>query len=356
MLVSWFSVGQGTLFGQESAQPSEPTYCGIYAMYRACGILGRDVPMSNLVNPKYIGTRQGSSIAELKEAAADSGISCKVLSRMNCQMLRAVQTPVILHVRGRFDSEYNHWILFAGVENDFAKIYDGVAPSVLVDFREIAAKWDGIGLVLSSTTDVDGQQLLFLYIESLAPFLYVTLVLIVGYCVAQRCDRILCLRAEGSSIVIKSALQCLGVLCVAGLSGAAYLNLNPQGYLSHEPAIHVIQHSRIISFLPKMKSSDVERMQRASSALFVDARREADFARGHLKNALNIPPDTSTRRCGQLMASIPKEQLIVIYCQSSGCPYTKYVAKTIWANGYRNLAIFKGGWHEWNEYTRKSDG
>ena len=56
-----------------------------------------------------------------------------------------------------------------------------------------------------------------------------------------------------------------------------------------------------------------------------------------------------------VIAQIAKDSEIVIYCQSSGCPYAQIVTKKLLEHGYSDISIFKGGWVEWEEKMLKED-
>jgi rhodanese-related sulfurtransferase len=49
----------------------------------------------------------------------------------------------------------------------------------------------------------------------------------------------------------------------------------------------------------------------------------------------------------QAMVNIAKTAPIVIYCQSKGCKFAEEVAKKLITDGFNNISIFRGGWHEW---------
>ena len=89
---------------------------------------------------------------------------------MTCGILRRLQSPTVLHVRGAFESsDYDHWILFMGIEDGKARIYDGSHAAELIDLGDLTARWDGTGLILSDSP-IDCSVL---YLESAAYFCFI---------------------------------------------------------------------------------------------------------------------------------------------------------------------------------------
>ncbi len=52
------------------------------------------------------------------------------------------------------------------------------------------------------------------------------------------------------------------------------------------------------------------------STVFVDVRESHEFASGHVKGALNIPPSKLMEGMPKELADLPKDTEIVLYCRS----------------------------------------
>jgi rhodanese-related sulfurtransferase len=83
-------------------------------------------------------------------------------------------------------------------------------------------------------------------------------------------------------------------------------------------------------------------------ASFVDARIEFDFNQLHIKGAISIPWKKFDEYKSRL-DNIPKNRMIVVYCDGRGCDESIEVAEKIIALGYSNVKVFYGGWVEWKE-------
>ena len=88
---------------------------------------------------------------------------------------------------------------------------------------------------------------------------------------------------------------------------------------------------------------------------YIDVRTEAEFANGHPSSAVNIPvavPDATTHQMvlnpdfvKVVEAHFPKEQPIVLGCQSGG--RSQHAAQMMAAVGYTQVVNMQGGWGVW---------
>jgi rhodanese-related sulfurtransferase len=352
---------------EESARASSPqpktsrltsvqtpaSYCGIHSLYRAASCLGRAIVFQDLLKPKYISSRQGSSLADLIQAARDQGFYVEPLGHMTCIMLSYVDCPVILHVKNDLvhAKDYNHWVLFAGMEGSKARLYDGVRPVELVDMKDLAARWDGVALLISDAP----IRMSYLWLVFVAYFTFycgagaaIILSLLRLQCwIWGRLHRMAWWRCWGSCVG-----EVLLPVVLAAILGIGFCWTHTGGFLSSAGAIASLQDRYLGSFLPRVSVTDLPSFLQAEDVVIVDARRAADFALGHLPRARNIPPDASEEDCRRILADVSRSQRLLIYCQSNGCPYSVIVARKLLALGYVHILYFRDGWHAWQEYQR----
>ena len=130
---------------------SSGPYCGMYCLYTVMRLADKEVDFRKLLKPEYIGSRKGSSLAELKKAAKDNGLYALPMGKLTSQVLRICPHPVILHVKpGTTSKIYDHYELFLGTNSGQARLFDPPEPIRLVPFRELAPLWDGNGLIVSA--------------------------------------------------------------------------------------------------------------------------------------------------------------------------------------------------------------
>src|SRR5688572_33139382 len=84
---------------EKTSDPLEDdALCGIHALYNAAALLGVRVEYAELLRPEYIGSQEGSSMAELGRAASAIGLRSMAVEGMTVNDLRWSRWPIVLHV------------------------------------------------------------------------------------------------------------------------------------------------------------------------------------------------------------------------------------------------------------------
>lgn len=91
-------------------------------------------------------------------------------------------------------------------------------------------------------------------------------------------------------------------------------------------------------------------------ALFVDARRSAEFRAGHITGALSVPlwEDGLEQRLADLRDFHVEDprRVIVLYCGGGSCTDSHDLARRLFALGLPNLRIYTGGHPAWARQGR----
>lgn len=74
-------------------------YCGVTSLYAFARMNGSEIDFQDLLRPEYIGSQDGSSLFELRDAARDHGIETRFIKHASASWLRQVSHPVILHTK-----------------------------------------------------------------------------------------------------------------------------------------------------------------------------------------------------------------------------------------------------------------
>ena len=84
-----------------------------------------------------------------------------------------------------------------------------------------------------------------------------------------------------------------------------------------------------------------------NEAQFIDSRNAEAFKAGHIAGAVNIPYEekSDTSLLAELM--IPKEMILVVYCDGSECQSSVGLSKFLHEKGFTDIRVFFGGWEEW---------
>lgn len=329
-----------------SKQQPYSGYCGIYCLYMAMKIFDVDIDPQQLIEPEYIGSRKGSSLAELKKAAQDNGLYAVPVEKLTSRELRRSRCPVILHVKSAADKKnYDHYELFLETQNGQARLCDPPGPVRLVPFYELAPRWDGTGLMVSKKP-IDLGVVFAPARKRLLIYAAIAIVVILGVRWGRR-------RWLPSTAIIPrprlfglSAIQGAGLALLALLSGMVYHFVNDEGFLAHPNATASIEQAHLGGFIPRINRKQARQLLN-DNAVFVDARLNRDFKVGHLEGAINVPVDISNDERRKVMAGIAKNTRIVVYCQSGGCEFAEKVAIKLMSDGFSKVSLLNSGWREW---------
>jgi len=87
----------------------------------------------------------------------------------------------------------------------------------------------------------------------------------------------------------------------------------------------------------------------SGEAIFLDARKQADYEAGHIKGAQRCFLEEFDAEFPLVKDKLPKDALIITYCGGDECELSLFLARNLKAEGYTNPKIFFGGWKEWVE-------
>jgi rhodanese-related sulfurtransferase len=81
---------------------------------------------------------------------------------------------------------------------------------------------------------------------------------------------------------------------------------------------------------------------------FIDARESKLYGEGHIPGAVNIPFEHLAE---QEAIAIPKDDLVVLYCDGGDCHLSNDLAAYMLEGGWKRVAVYEGGWAEWSTET-----
>lgn len=90
---------------------------------------------------------------------------------------------------------------------------------------------------------------------------------------------------------------------------------------------------------------EVHQIWKQEKAVFVDTRSAANFRRGHIPSAVNVP----VNRVKQNLPVLPtdKETFLITYCGDIECPNAYQLMNVLLGHGYRNVKFFPRGLRGW---------
>ena len=98
----------------------------------------------------------------------------------------------------------------------------------------------------------------------------------------------------------------------------------------------------------RISMAEAEDLFASGRGLFVDARPAAEFRKGHVPGARNLPFETADETAlAALKAALPPGRPVVVYCQGEDCLSSLGLARLLAARGLEEVRVLPGGWAEW---------
>ena len=94
--------------------------------------------------------------------------------------------------------------------------------------------------------------------------------------------------------------------------------------------------------------NQMKRLLAAGRGVLLDARNEEDYRKGHIKGARNIPGQYPDAHFGEL-AELPRDTLVVIYCNNPECHLGRMLAEFMHVMGFKNMVLYDDGWDGWTK-------
>lgn len=345
--------------GQEPSQPNIPVgkavvedfslgpNCGIYCAMAALKTIGLEAPYSDMATSKYVGSLKGSSMAELIRALEDHGAFTLPLKGLTPSGLIALETPCILHVRrdGTTDA-HAHWVLFLGIEEGKAKLFNPPNGEELLSLDELLYLWDGQGIAVfpqkptqATSLKVKSLQLL----DSLQILALAFLGICLGFLPFPNALPSSTLWGFGTRLGLATLFCLLLQLSFSQASVGDRWNL----YAS-------IARTREKPTFDDISADDLHKRLKDPNLVLVDARLAPNFQDAHLPGAYSLPID-----CGPGMVRTIANQVgnreLVVYCQSDGCSWSEVIAKSLALRGVGPIHIYRGGYAEWKKRNLPMD-
>ena len=332
----------------ESSSPGVPSapFCGVYSLYTALRAEGSPLKFSQLLQPRYISSASGSTIHELCQAARDQGAYAQVLTNLGLADLHHLSCPAILHVKNEYDSpDYNHFVLCVPAGDGKLMLYDAPDAPTRSLGRELAASWDGTALLVS-LKPIELDPLRFWAATRILVAVLVAMAILgaAGWSTRRLGRRRL-------TIISQTALLTL----VAATTASVHHLATSQGFGAQAAAITAIRNAHFDQPAGQVDLRQAKLLLQ-SGARFIDARSSADYQQGHVDGAVDLPPYASRSDRLRLVAGLPRDARLVVYCQSPACPYAALLANRLVRDGFKNVNVFTGGWSLWSDSADSQAG
>ena len=148
-----------------------------------------------------------------------------------------------------------------------------------------------------------------------------------------------------------AVLQAVVLLAIAFVLGLGFNSFSRKGVNPFKaPARVPVTADSLSSETGGIRVIELEETKRfvAAGGSVLDARREEDYAAGHIPGALLFDYYDMGAYRDQVLPLLSTDQEIMIYCSEASCEDSELLAKELYALGYRRLLVFKGGFAEWS--------
>jgi len=106
-----------------------------------------------------------------------------------------------------------------------------------------------------------------------------------------------------------------------------------------EPAVAVAHAHAVLSHYTDPSDLHADLEAGCDGILVLDARSRETYARGHIPGAINFPHREMTR---EILKRLPKDKLIVTYCDGIGCNASTKAALKLAGFGFRVKELMGG--------------
>ncbi len=211
--------------------------------------------------------------------------------------------------------------------------------------QRVHAELARIGQALASERRLDLIDLL-----AQSPRNVETLASMTGMSVASASQHLQALRSarlveserDGTKIIYRLADDSVLRLWIA-LTRAAQQRLPEVERIDRELAAEGTRTERV-------ERDEIRALLKHGDALLIDVRPAAEYAHGHLPEAISIPYE----ELAQKLDALPRDKRIVTYCRGTYCMSADEAITLLKTRGYDAVRL-EGGWPEWRSEGRRTE-
>ena len=147
----------------------------------------------------------------------------------------------------------------------------------------------------------------------------------------------------------RTVQRALAILFGSAALGLAFNAVSPRRISYITPPKPVLQPKDTVSL------DEAHRLWGEGATFFLDARSPADYAAGHIANALSLPAENFDEHYPQIAPMLTTDTAIVAYCDGTECELSHELTKRLRDRGYTNVRILMNGWTSWHKAGYPTD-
>jgi len=92
-------------------------------------------------------------------------------------------------------------------------------------------------------------------------------------------------------------------------------------------------------------------LTQAGYHIFIDARNDEHFVKGHIPGAIQCDPYQSEETMPGVLDKAMNAEKVVVYCNGGDCEDSIYMCRELQSQGiaYEAIYLYEGGWKEWEK-------
>jgi rhodanese-related sulfurtransferase len=90
-------------------------------------------------------------------------------------------------------------------------------------------------------------------------------------------------------------------------------------------------------------------LHQSKGAVFMDARPQEEFTKGHIQGATSIPWHEAEQRVMDVTVDMANDAVIITYCDGDTCDLSRDLALFLENLGFSNVRVLVNGWTVWQE-------
>ena len=95
--------------------------------------------------------------------------------------------------------------------------------------------------------------------------------------------------------------------------------------------------------------SEAAKLFTEQAAVFIDARSDEDFRKGHIQGAKSLPWQDVDQRFIEIAENISPDATIITYCDGETCELSHDLALFLIDMGFKDVRVLVNGWSVWQE-------
>jgi rhodanese-related sulfurtransferase len=148
-------------------------------------------------------------------------------------------------------------------------------------------------------------------------------------------------------IVVLLAVSLMAAVVINGVRGDGISVVGNWPSRTAGDSLPITPPSAIEGDPPFATLDDAVAKYQTPGVIFIDARSPEDFAAGHVVRSINIPYDYLDDNWMRMIDSLNVTKEYVIYCSGGECEASLFLGRILKDKGFKELAVFYGGWQEW---------